>query len=59
MNNAVILIVIMNVFGIMSTSILVLPQHASASVHLEESFGKSTVAVTGRHVYVAEQQQIY
>jgi hypothetical protein len=38
----------------MSTSILLVsPQHAAASVNLEESFGKSTVAVTGRHVYVA------
>lgn len=38
----------------MSTSILLVsPQHAAASVNLEESFGKSAIAVTGRNVYVA------
>jgi hypothetical protein len=46
------MVIVMNVFEIISANILFLQQRANA-LSLEESFGKSTVAVTGRHVYVA------
>jgi hypothetical protein len=46
-------IIIVTVFGIMTVSILSLLQQRVAALSLEESFGMSTVAVTGRNVYVA------